>query len=85
MAIVHLFHLWDKSPQLIRETAVGYTLCNRKVGRASMVRFPCDANCPACLARVVEKEAPAQDRGAVPKPQNSLPRNHKQGASDDEH
>jgi len=61
----HLFHLWDKSPTLIRETAVGYTLCNKKVPRAEMTRFPEDADCRACLARVAKENAPGDDRGAV--------------------
>jgi hypothetical protein len=65
MAVVHLFHLWDKSPQLIKETAIGFTACGRKVPRAEMTRHVDDCNCPRCLQRVAQKEAPAQDRGAV--------------------
>jgi hypothetical protein len=71
MAVVHLFHLWDKSPRLIKETAVGYTACGQKVPREKMSRFVDDASCPACLARAAQKEnAPtvAADRGAVSKP-----------------
>lgn len=82
----HLFHLWDKSPQLIKETAIGYTACGRKVVRAEMTRFKDDCTCKACRARAGPKEnAPADDRGAsFPKPHNSKSV-IKPGASDNDH
>ena len=69
----------------LERVSIGYGMCGRRVPRAQLTKFVDDANCPACLARVAEKEAPGEDRGAVTKSQNSLPRNHKQGANDDEH
>jgi hypothetical protein len=55
--------LWDKPASLIKCTAVGYTLCNRRVERAQMTRFPDDASCAACLARVAQKENPGGQTG----------------------
>jgi hypothetical protein len=59
MAVVHLHHLFDV-PKALEGVSIGYAMCGRRVPRAQLTKFKDDTTCPACLARVAQKEnAPA--------------------------